>query len=78
MGAYDTSTYIGMSKGVDGTPCQQWKAGTSINDTSTFCVTEAGALLDLVRCPTHIRIVVNTTLWGVEPCKEGDTMKPTI
>ena len=39
MAAYDSSNFVGMSQGVDGTPCQQWKSGTSVNDSSTFCVT---------------------------------------
>ena len=47
MSTYNTSTYIGMSKGVDGTPCQQWRYGTSSAEMTTFCVTEAGALLDV-------------------------------
>jgi hypothetical protein len=47
MSAYAQSTYKGMGKGVDGTACQTWHSGTSVNESTTWCVTEAGALLDL-------------------------------
>lgn len=44
--AYNSTTYSGMGKAVDGAPCQLWKH-ESITMNTTFCVTEQGALLDL-------------------------------
>ena len=69
MSAYDTSTYTGMSKAVDGTPCQLWTAGTAgtagsngDTDTTSFCVTPEGALLkvDRVYQGGNIGIVAHT------------------